>query len=49
MIYLLFIPAIISTILLYGFLHTNIEEEEQEETHRPDTSISKRIKEKYDL
>ena len=44
MIYLLFIPAIISTILLYGFLHNEIEEEE---THRPDTSITKRIKEKY--
>ena len=46
MIYLLFIPAIISTILLYGFLHNNLE---KEETHETDTSVTKRIKEKYDL
>jgi hypothetical protein len=44
MIYLLILLAVTSIILLYGFLHTQIEEEE---THRPDTSITKRIKEKY--
>ena len=45
MIYLLFFSAIISLILLYGFLHTNLEEEE---THETDTSVTKRIKEKYE-
>jgi hypothetical protein len=44
MIYLLILLAVTSIILLYGFLHTQIEEEE---THRPNTSITKRIKEKY--
>jgi len=46
MIYILFIPAIISTILLYGFLHNEIEEEE---THETDSSIAQRIKDKYEL
>ena len=46
MIYFLFFSAIISLILLYGFLHNEVEQEE--ETHKPDTSITKRIKEKYE-
>jgi len=46
MIYLLFIPAVISSILLYAFLHTQTEEEE---THRTDSSVTKRIKEKYNI
>ena len=49
MIYLFLIPAVIASIILYGYLHNEIDCEEEEETHRPDTSITKRIKEKYDL
>jgi hypothetical protein len=46
MIYLLFIPATIATILLYGFLHTSIE---KEETHEIDSTVAKRIKDKYGI